>query len=55
MEYVMKIQLGPSGANGKTAVALGARGKAEAEAEAADIGKSLPEQVDWWVEGPEET
>jgi hypothetical protein len=53
MDYFMKIQLGPDGANGKTQVKLNAPDRASAEAEAADIGKSLSSMVDWWVEGQE--
>lgn len=52
MGYVMKIQLGPGGANGKTEVKLDARDREAADIEAASIGKSLPEQIDWWVEEP---
>ena len=54
MSYVMKIQLGPNGANGKSLVGLDAKDRAGAEAEAAGIGKSLPSMMDWWVEGQNE-
>lgn len=54
MGYVMKIQLGPNGANGKSLVGLDAKDRVGAEDEAAGIGKSLPSMMDWWVEGKED-